>query len=78
MLLLHQVEYVAKGCLQLKSLLDFLATHIGMLAVFEEAWTLVFAKGTWKCASTLQDDAVQSLNHHSWRKIAITLIRVDE
>ena|SRR6476646_8638235 len=43
-LLLHHVEHIAKGCLELKSLLDFSATHIGMLAVFEEARTLVFAE----------------------------------
>ena len=34
----------AKGRLELQSFLDFFATHVGMLAVFEEARALVFAE----------------------------------
>ena len=41
---LHLVEHVREGRLELERFLDFFATHVGMLAVFEEAWPLVFAE----------------------------------
>ena len=41
---LHLVEHVRECRLELERFLDFFATHVGMLAVFEEAWPLVFAE----------------------------------
>src|ERR1700716_726076 len=42
--LLHLVEHVAEGRLELERLLDFIGAHIGILAVFQEARTLMLPK----------------------------------
>ena len=41
--LLHLVEHIREGGLELQRLLDLIGTHIGILSVFEEAWALVLA-----------------------------------
>src|SRR6266446_446646 len=40
---LHLVEHVREGRLELERFLDFVGTHVGILTVFQEAWTLMLA-----------------------------------
>src|SRR5215813_793645 len=42
--LLHLVEHVGEGSLELERLPDFLATHVGMRTEFEEARVVVVAE----------------------------------
>src|SRR6185369_5028198 len=49
--LLHLVEHVGEGGLDLEGLLDFVGAHIGIFPVFQKAWALVLAYELHKCRS---------------------------